>query len=64
MTVTFSQFVKHYNENHSQVSHDTMQQIRRDAVARLKDRWNDECANSALDFSDLVNRIEIAIGGK
>jgi len=61
--MTFSQFVAHYNANHGQVPHAVMQQIRRDAVARLKECMQAGRADCALDFSDFVQRIEKAVGG-
>jgi len=62
--MTFSQFVAHYNANHSQVPHAVLQQIRRDAVARLKERMHAGRADSTLDFSDFIIRIEASVGGK
>jgi hypothetical protein len=61
--ITFSQFVAHYNANHQHVPYATLQIIRREAVARLKGRWSDGRANVPLDFSDLAQRLEAAIGG-
>jgi hypothetical protein len=61
--MTFNQFVAHYNANHGRVPHAVMQQIRRDAVAVLKARFAAGRADSALDFSEFVSRIEKAVAG-
>ena len=61
--MTFSQFVAHYNANHTKVPHAVMQQIRRDAVAVLKARFAAGRADGELDFSEFVNRIERAVAG-
>ena len=58
---TFSQFVASYNANHKSVPHATLQIIRREAVARLKERQKAGRGDCVLDFTDLVERIEKAV---
>ena len=60
----FSTFVAHFTTNQNHAPHAVMRQIRREAIARVSERMQAGRAEGAIDFSDLINRIETAMQGR
>jgi len=51
-------FVLHFSENKAHIPTATANRIRREAVARYKERVSSGYANGVLDFSDLIEQVE------
>lgn len=59
--MTFSQFTAHLAANAKHIPAAIAAEVRRDAKARVTARWQAGRADSELDFSDLIIRIENAV---
>lgn len=62
--MTFSAFTAHFAANASRIPAAFAAEIRREAKARVMDRFAAGRADSVLDFSDLILRIETAVAPK
>ena len=60
--MTFSQFTTHFLANRSRIAASTANAIRREALARVAERQMAGRGDQPLDFTDLINRIETALG--
>jgi len=60
--MTFSIFTAHFAANRNLIARAVAEEIRREAIARVTERMQAGRADSALDFSDLIERIEKALG--
>lgn len=59
----FSHFTAHFAANRNRIPAGVAAVIRREALQRVQDRQAAGRAGSALDFSDLIERIEQAVAG-
>lgn len=59
--MTFSQFTAHFLANKASIPASAAASIRREAIARVQERFQDGRGNCVLDFSDLVQKIEKAV---
>lgn len=62
--MSFSTFTSHFAANASNIPAAVRAEIRREAKTRVMDRFAAGRADSALDFSDLIRRIEAAVAPK
>ena len=61
--MTFTAFTAHFAANQNKIAASVAAQIKREARARIIERQQAGRADSALDFSDLIHRIETAVAG-
>lgn len=59
----WSDFTSHYVANRSRMPAGVAAAIRRDALARLAERMAAGRGDGPLLFNDLIERIEVALGG-
>lgn len=59
--MTFSTFTAYFAANKNNVPASVAAAVRREAVARVQERMSAGRADSVLDFSDLVLRMENAV---
>lgn len=57
----WSHFVHHFTENRAAMAPAVAEGIRRDALARVRERWAAGRGDVPLCFADLIERIERAV---
>jgi hypothetical protein len=62
--MTFSAFTAYFTANRKHVPAALANDVRRAALSRLQERMQAGRADSALDFSDLIERMETSIASR